>query len=66
MPTVAELPSIAETSRRIGRRVRLRPLVWAILASGAAELVPMLDSDLTVVRAWSAPTASSWYPAADA
>jgi hypothetical protein len=43
--------------------MRLRPLVWAILAAGAAELVPMLDSDLTVVRAWSAPSASSWYPA---
>jgi hypothetical protein len=66
MPTAAELPSIAETSRRIGRWVRLRPIVWAILAAGAAELVPMLDSDITVVRAWSAPSASSWYPAAGA
>jgi hypothetical protein len=62
MPTVAELPSIAQTSPRYGRRLLLRPLVWSILSADVADLLPMFDSDLTVVRAWSAPSASYWYP----
>ena len=56
MPTVAELPSIAVTSRRRGRRLFLRPLVWSIFGAGAAELVPMITADLTLVRAWHAPS----------
>ena len=66
MPTVAELPAIAHTSRRYGRRLLLRPRIWSILASELAALSPMLDSDLTVVRAWSAPSASCSLAALDA
>ncbi|HWB23118.1 MAG TPA: hypothetical protein VG652_09550 [Gaiellaceae bacterium] len=58
MPTVAELPSIADT-RRPGRRRLLRPLIWSAITTGAADLAPLLDSDFTLVRAWSTPFASA-------
>jgi hypothetical protein len=63
MTTVAEHLPIDTTGRKPGRRLLGRPGVWSALAAAAAELAPMLDSEHTVVRAWTAPSASYRHPA---